>query len=119
MAQQLTNGEPVEVVVIAADGTPVATPLTPRELWTVEAVERYLRTNAAFTAAYPEAKLVHVDSMRGVDEHRHGRYYLRYHSVRGVTECWGYLSRETPTYDLKKGVVGVVATPETPENAPR
>ena len=80
-------------------------------------MDTYLRTNTAFTAAYPAAKLARMDSMRGMDEHRHGRYYLRYHSATGVTECWGYLSRDKPTFDLTKGVVGVIATPETPANA--
>jgi len=53
--------------------------------------------------------------MRGVDEHRQGRYYLRYRSAGGVTEFWGHLSHDQPKFDFKKGVVGVVTTPETPK----
>jgi len=68
-----------------------------------------------FRTAYPGATLVRVDSMRGVDEHRNGRYYLRYQWQGGRTEMWGHVSRKTPSVDCKKGVVGVVATPDTPK----
>ena len=114
MSRETINGQSVEVVVIGPDGKPVETPLTPRERWTVEAVDRAVRTNTAVQQAYPEAALQRVDSTRGVPEHRHGRYYLRYQWAKGVTEFWGYLSPKQPTFDFKKGIVGVVATPETP-----
>jgi hypothetical protein len=48
-----------------------------------------------------------VESMRGMDEHQEGRYYLRYHSASGATEFWGHVSRK-PKLDFKKGRVGVV-----------
>lgn len=107
MAQQSINSQVVDVVVIAANGTtdPHAT-LTPREMTTVEAVDAILNSNAEFTAAYPGAKLVRVDSMQGVNENRHGRYYLRYQHDSGTTEWWGHVAK-TPTFDFKKGVVGV------------
>ena len=100
--------------MIGPAGKTVDTPLTPRERWTVEAVDRAVRTNAAAQRAYPEAALQRVDSMRGISEHRHGRYYLRCHWAKGTTEFWGYLSPKQPTFNFKKGVVGVVATPDTP-----
>jgi hypothetical protein len=113
MMPQTLNGQPVEVAIIAADGAMLDELLTPREAWTAQAVDAYLNRNAEFQAAYPGAKLVRVESNRGIAENRHGRYYLRYQYDHGATEFWGYLSRQ-PAFDFKKGVVGVVATPDTP-----
>jgi hypothetical protein len=113
MSMQPINSEDVEVNVIAADGATLAEPLTPCEQWTVQAVDAFLKANAEFQAAYPGARLERVESNRGVDEHRQGRYYLRYHHNGGVTEFWGYVSTK-PTFNFKKGAVGIVATPETP-----
>ena len=107
MGRQRINSEDVEVVVVAADGTtdPQAV-LTEREVATVGAVDATLQAAEQFTAAYPQARLEHVESMRGVEEHRHGRYYLRYRHATGVTEFWGYVAKVT-TLDFKKGLVGV------------
>jgi len=107
MAQQSINGHEVEMVVIAVDGRtdPQAT-LTQREIATVEAVDATLKSTAEFTAAYPDARLARVDANRGVNERRHGRYYLRYQHAGGMTEFWGHVAK-TPTVDFKKGVVGV------------
>ena len=88
--------------------------LTPREAWTVAAVDALLKGNAEFQAAYPGAKLERVESNRGVPENRQGRYYLRYHHDHGATEFWGYLSTKL-RFDFKKGVVGVVVAPDTPK----
>src|SRR5512144_2944603 len=112
MDTQTINGHPVDVVIIAADGATRDEPLTPRERWTVAAVDAVLKGNPAFQAAYPGAQLVRVDANRSVAETRQGRYYLRYQYAGGATELWGYLSR-TPRFDFKEGVVGVVATPAT------
>ena len=113
MNRQTINGTSVEVVIIAADGTTDAmATLLPGELATVEAVATVLQANDQFKTAYPDARLERVESNRGVDEHRQGRYYLRYRHPAGVTEFWGHVSRK-PTFDFKKGVVGVV-TPGRP-----
>lgn len=114
MPQQRINADMIEVVVIAADGTTTTEAFTPREVWTVQAVDTILRTNDAFCTAYPAATLERVESLRGIDEHRHGRYALRYRWARGVAEMWGYVSRKTPAFDFQKGTVGVVATADTP-----
>ncbi|HYQ90753.1 MAG TPA: hypothetical protein VES89_01425 [Candidatus Competibacteraceae bacterium] len=113
MSQQTLNDQTVDVAIIAADGATLQETLTPREAWTVQAVDAVLKQNAEFQAAYPGATLVRVESNRGVADNRQGRYYLRYQSDHGATEFWGYLSRQ-PTFDFKKGIVGVVATPHTP-----
>lgn len=108
MTNQTINGVEVEIVVIAADGKIEADALlTAREAATVAAVDAALRADAAFQAAYPDAALVRVDSMRGVDEQRNGRYYLRYRHAGGVTEFWGHVGKQ-PKLDFKKGIVGVV-----------
>ena len=114
MSQQTINSQAVEVVIIAADGTTLEETLTPRETWTVQAVDAFLKGNAEFQAAYPGARLERVESNRGIQENRQGRYYLRYRHAGGVTEFWGYLSTK-PKFDFKKGVVGVVAAPDTPK----
>lgn len=104
---QAINGVTVEIVIIAADGkTDPAAVLAARETATVEAVDAALRATASFRAAYPQAALVRVKSMRGVDEKRDGRYYLRYKHAGGMTEFWGHISRELKI-DFKKGIVGV------------
>lgn len=115
MSRQTINGEEVEVMVMAADGTTTEETLTSREVWTVQAVDSFLRGNPEFQAAYPGAHLERVESNRGVKENRQGRYYLRYRYGTGAaTEFWGYLSPR-PKFDFRKGVVGVVATPDTPK----
>lgn len=107
MTTQTLNGAAVEIAVIAADGkTDPAAALDARETATVEAVDAALRATASFRAAYPQAALVRVESMRGIDEKRDGRYYLRYKHAGGMIEFWGHVSRELKI-DFKKGVVGV------------
>ena len=110
MSQQFINDPAVEVAILAADGTTLNDILTPREAWTIEAVDAFLKSNAAFQAAYPGARLTRVESNRGVQENRQGRYYLRYQYHTGATEFWGYVSSK-PKFDFKHGIVGVVATP--------
>jgi hypothetical protein len=108
MTTQVINEATVEVVIIAADGKTVPdTPLTDREAATVVAVDQTLQATENFQTAYPQAILERVESMRGVDEKRNGRYYLRYRYAGGVTEFWGHVGRELKI-DFKKGVVGVV-----------
>jgi hypothetical protein len=65
-----------------------------------------LQGKAEFKSDYPGARLERVESMRGMDKHRQGRYYLRYRHASGVTEFWGHLAHE-PKFDFKKGIVGV------------
>jgi hypothetical protein len=108
MSKQMINGDEVEVKVFAPDGTMEASAaLTERELATVQAADAALKADPKFQAIYPDARLELVESMRGMDEHQEGRYYLRYHSASGATEFWGYVSRN-PKLDFKKGRVGVV-----------
>ena len=113
MSQQSINDQAVEVAILGADGTTLNETLTPREAWTVQAVDAFLKGNAEFQATYPGATLVRVDSNRGVQENRQGRYYLRYQYDHGATEFWGHLSPK-PKFDFRKGIVGIVATPDTP-----
>lgn len=108
MTTQAINGATVEIIVINAEGkTEADALLTAREAATVAAVDAALRADAAFQAAYPDAALVRVDSMRGVEETRNGRYYLRYHHAGGMTEFWGHVGKQAKI-DFKKGIVGVV-----------
>jgi len=72
----------------------------------VEAADTLLRADVQCTAADPTAQLARVESNRGVNEHRQGRYYLRYQQAKEIAEFWGYVAK-TPTVDFKKGIVGV------------
>ena len=118
MPTQTLNNATVEIVIILADGkTDPAAILDAREAATVEAVDAALRAAAEFQAAYPQAVLERVDSMRGVDEKRNGRYYLRYRHASGVTEFWGHVGKE-PKLDFKKGLVGVVLETDPSTRAP-
>lgn len=114
MSQQIINDQAVEVAILRADGTTLNETLTPRKAWTVQTVDAFLKGNAEFQAAYPGARLTRVESNQGLDEHRQGRYYLRYHHEHGATEFWGYLSTQ-PKFNFKKGVVGVVTTSDIPK----
>ena len=101
------NGHKVEVVIITVDGmTDPQAVLTEREVKTIEAVDTLLRAEAQFTTSYPAARLVRVESIRGVNEHRQERYCLRYRHAGGMAEFWGHVAK-TPTFDFKEGVVGV------------
>jgi hypothetical protein len=101
------NNEDIDVVVMAPDGTADPTArLTEREVGTIAAVDATLQANAQFQAAYPGARLDHVESMRGIDEYRNGRYYLRYRYGSKAAEFWGHVGK-VPKLDFTKGIVGV------------
>jgi hypothetical protein len=117
MGRQRINNEDVEVGVLAPDGTTdTEASLTEREVATIAAVDASVRANAQFQAAYPGAHLERVESMRGIDEHRNGRYYLRYRYGSSAAEFWGHLAK-VPKLDFKKGLVGVTL-PGLPPHAP-
>ena len=114
----LINGADTECRVDNPDGTDGGSSLTPREVAVVEAVDAFLRANAAFSSAYLSARLALVESNRMLDESRRGRFYLRYQHAGGVTEFWGHVSHK-PSLDFKAGVVGVVISNETPPATPQ
>ena len=100
------NNSTVEVRVYDAEGREVSTKLTPLELQTVSQLDWILRSNTAFQAAYPQARLKYLESMRGLADSEAGRYYLRYRSPKLVVEFWGCV-REQPLVDLDEGLVAV------------
>ena len=53
-----------------------------------------------------------VESMRGVEEHRNGRYYLRYRYGTRAAGFWGHVAK-VPKRDFTNGLVGV-KLPSTP-----
>ena len=100
----ITNG--VEVQIISEDGNIIYQELLPDEIATIESLDRTLKADLGFQSAYPNAKLVRIDSSRGVQDSDAGRYYLRYQHDNGVTEFWGH--RENKAYvDCEQGLVGV------------
>lgn len=106
------NNQPVEAEII-----PSGEVLSAREHWTLETLDRTLRSNAQFNRGYANAKLVRVDSLRVLTESTQGRYYLRYSSGAGMTEFWGHVSRRSEL-DFEHGIVGIVVTPNAPVDAP-
>ena len=109
--------EEPEVSVIGGDGRALETGLTPRERWTVEAAARQLEDSPEFKADCGDAKLVKIESVRGLAEHESGRYYLRYAGTSGVSEFWASLHHHAHL-DLQKGLIGVPVTPDIPPLEP-
>jgi hypothetical protein len=68
--------------------------------------DRTLKSNPKFQAAYPNAKLIRIDSNRGIKESEAGRFYLRYQYDKGITEFWGHHARSTYV-DCDQGLVGI------------
>ena len=107
MAMQSINDQPVDVVVIGVDGrSDPNTVLEANEIEIVEAADAALCANEEFQVSYRDARLDRVESMRSVDEHRHGRYYLRYRHAGGVTEFWAHIGHSIKI-DFTKGSVSI------------
>jgi hypothetical protein len=107
MKRQLLNGQDeIDVVIIAEDGTSLNQDLLPNEAIVFESLDRALKSNQEFQAAYPNAKLIRIDSNRGIKESEAGRYYLRYHYDKGLTEFWGHHASITYV-DCDQGLVGI------------
>jgi hypothetical protein len=106
MQQDNINGQAVEVCVIAAGGTEAAEELQQGERELLEKIDAALRADAGFAKAFPEARLVRVDSNRGQADRDAGRFYLRYQHKAGIAEFWGNLA-DVLTVDLKGGTIGV------------
>jgi len=107
MKRQLPNGQDeIDILIIAEDGTSLNQDLLPDEVVTFEGLDRTLKSNPEFQAAYPNAKLIRIDSNRGIKEDEAGRYYLRYQHDKGITEFWGH--HASITYiDCDQGLVGI------------
>ena len=102
----LNRQDEVDVQVIAEDGTSVNQDLLPNEIIDFERLDRSLKDNPEFQAAYPNAKLIRIDSNRGIKENEAGRYYLRYQYDKGITEFWGHHASNAYV-DCDQGLVGV------------
>lgn len=72
MRHETINGQEAEICVIAADGTEVAEELRPEERGLLERIDTTLRADAGFCAACPGARLVRVDSNRGLGDGEEG-----------------------------------------------
>ena len=107
MKRQLPNGQnEIDVQIIAEDGTSLNQDLLPNEAIFFDSLDRALKANPEFQAAYPNAKLIRIDSNRGIKEDEAGRYYLRYQYDKGITEFWGHHARSTYV-DCDQGLVGI------------
>ena len=107
MKRQLPNGQnEIDVQIIAEDGTSLNQDLLPTEAIFFESLDRALKANPEFQAAYPNAKLIRIDSNRGIRESEAGRYYLRYQHDKGITEFWGHHASSTYV-DCDQGLLGI------------
>lgn len=109
MTSATINGQTVDVEVIESDGSSGAS-LTHAEHALVTALDTYIRAHAAFVAAYPDARLVRVDSNRVLEDTEEGRIYLRYRHRGGVTELWGHRAGAA-SLDLERGIATVRQDP--------
>jgi hypothetical protein len=107
MKSRFINGQnEIDVQIIAEDGTSLNQQLLPNEAIFIESLDRTLKSNQEFQAAYPNAKLIRIDSNRGIKEDEAGRFYLRYQHDKGITEFWGH--HVSSTYvDCDQGLVGI------------
>ena len=102
------NGQDeIDVQVIAEDGTTADLDLLPEEVVAFESLDRTLKAHPVFQSTYPNAKLIRIDSNRGLQESEVGRYYLRYKYAAGITEFWGHHA-STAYVDCDQGLVGIV-----------
>ena len=107
MKSQLLNGQDkIDIQVIAEDGTSLNQDLFPDEVVTFKSLDHTLKSNPKFQAAYPNAKLIRIDSNRGIKESEAGRFYLRYKYDKGITEFWGHHASSTYV-DCDQGLVGI------------
>jgi hypothetical protein len=105
-SQLLNRQDKIDIQIIAEDGTSLDQDLLPDEIVAFESLDHILKSNPEFQAIYPNAKLIRVDSNRGIKEYVAGRYYLRYQYDKGITEFWGHHASSTYV-DCDQGLVGI------------
>lgn len=113
---QTINGSEVEVAVIAEDGMLLNEGLDGRELEAVQVLDQNLQSSEKFKAQYPEAKLVHVESMRGLSETELGRFYLRYQQGDRIEEFWGHVGEQAHLNFKTGNLTAVLPKPSGPES---
>jgi hypothetical protein len=108
MQKTTINGQDIDAVTIAADGTEAADGLQPSERDLLAKIDAALKADAGFAKACPDARLIRIDSNRGFTDRDAGRFYLRYqHKGKGgMAEFWGNAA-DTTTVDMKGGIVCV------------
>lgn len=103
----LFNGpDVIEIQIITEDGTRLNQDLLPDEVAVIESLDRTLNADTKFHFTYPNAKLIRIDSNRGIQDNEAGRYYLRYQHDNGITEFWGHQTESTYV-DCEQGLVGI------------
>ena len=109
MQVESINGQAVDIVIISADGTEAVEKLQQGELELIAKIDTALRTEARFAKACPEARLVRIDSNRGLADREAGRFYLRYqHKGKGsgMAEFWGHVA-DAAHLDMRHGIICV------------
>jgi len=108
MQKETINGQVIEAIIIAADGTEAADTLQSSERDLLAKFDTALRVDAGFAKAYPEARLIRIDSNRGLADRDEGRFYLRYqHKGKGVTaEFWGNVA-DSAQINMEQGLIGI------------
>ena len=106
MQQDKINDQDIDVVVIGADGAELQDKLQPDERDWLSRIDAALQSDPQFKATYPAARLMRIDSNRGLTDRDEGRFYLRYQSSSGMAEFWGNVG-DTVRVDVDQGIVVV------------
>lgn len=109
MRHETINGQDIEFVIIAADGIEVVEDLQQGERELLAKIDAALHAEARFAKSCPEARLVRIDSNRGLGDRDECRFYLRYqHSGKGsFAEYWGHVG-DVAHLDMRRGIISVV-----------
>lgn len=105
-SRQINGQNAIELQVIAEDGITLNLDLFPDEFATIESLDRTLKASPKFQSVYPNAKLIRIDSNRGIQVGGAGRYYLRYQHDAGIAEFWGHHANSTYV-DCEQRLVGI------------
>jgi hypothetical protein len=106
MQKTKINRQDIDAAIIAADGTETAEGLQPDERDLLAKIDAALQADAGFAKACPDARLVRIDSNRGMTDRDAGRFYLRYQHKGGIAEFWGNVA-DTASVDMGQGLVCV------------
>ncbi|HYE38125.1 hypothetical protein [Methylocaldum sp.] len=98
------NAQSIEVFIIEENGTSRPGELEKAEETIIQRLDHTLQQDASFQATYPGARLVRIDSMRGLKDSDEGRFCLRYQFDGGITEFWGHVA-DRANVDMKQGIV--------------
>ena len=106
MTKTQINSQDAEITIIGIDGSTLSECLNEHEQAILLRLDTLLKSHPDFQKAYPQAHLIRVDSLRGVDDTDKGRFYMRYQFGSQITEFWGHVAASEHV-DCKRGIVSI------------